>query len=147
MLLAVPQGPADLRLVRLGPPTVELREIQAAVDKHFHPTRSTGFPGPPWRVHPHINATHEVLGQEQVVVRDEDHPSAHLGATNELDPRPDQLLPEAIGRMRLSRDDELDRARRVRSSSEFGATARPRRSSSTARRPPRTPMTGCARRW
>src|SRR3989441_5714993 len=28
MLLAVPQGPADIRLVRLGPPTVELREIQ-----------------------------------------------------------------------------------------------------------------------
>ena len=59
-----------------------------------------------------------MLGQEQVVVRDEDHPFAHLGATNELDPRPDQLLPEAIGRMRLSRDDELDRAVRVRQDPE-----------------------------
>ena len=43
---------------------------------------------------------------------------ANVRTANELDPRPDQLLPTMIGGMRLAGDDELDRLLHVRQDPE-----------------------------
>ena len=94
VLAPVPQRPADLGRVRFRPPPVELREVQAAVDQHLHAARAARLPGPPRRVDPEVHALHEVLGGEQVVVRQEDDAALDLGAPDELDP----LLGSAPGR-------------------------------------------------
>src|SRR5207245_1840950 len=54
-----------------------------------------------------VHALHQTLGQQEVVVWDEGHATARLGATDELDPLPDHLLAQPVGRMRLPGDDEL----------------------------------------
>ena len=109
MVLAVPERPPHLGRIGFGPPAVELREVQAAVDEHFHSAGSARLPRASRRVDPQVAALHEPLRQEQIVVGEEDHAPAHLGTTHELDPGLDHLLTGLIGGMRLPRHDELNR--------------------------------------
>ena len=88
VFLPIPQRPPHFRRVGFRPPAIQLRKINAAIDEHFHPARSTDLPGPAWRVDPYIYPLHQVLGQKHVVVTEEDHMRAHIGAPNKMDPFP-----------------------------------------------------------
>ena len=110
MLLAVAQRPADLGRVGLGPPAVQLREVEAAVDQHLHAARAAGLPGPPRRVDPDVHPLHQVLGQEHVVVAEEDDMRRDLGPPDEVGPSLDQGLPGLVGRVGLAGEDQLHRA-------------------------------------
>lgn len=48
--------PAHIRRVRLLPPAVERRQIEAAVHEDFHAARAGGFERAARRVHPHVHA-------------------------------------------------------------------------------------------
>ena len=113
MLLAIPQRPAHFRGVGFGPPAVQFREIDAAIDEHLHAAGSTRLPGPPWRVDPDIHPLHQVLGQKHVVVTEENRMRTDLGPANELYPFLDQGLSRLVRRMGLAREDELHRALRI----------------------------------
>ena len=63
MLLAVSQRPTHFGLIGFRPPAIQLREIDASIDEHFHAARPASLPGPAWRVDPDIHALHQVLGQ------------------------------------------------------------------------------------
>ena len=110
MVLAVAQRPADVRSVGFRPPAVQFRQIETSIDEHLHAARPTGFPRPPGRVDPDINPLHQVLGQEHVVVAEEDDVGARLGPPDEADPLLNQGLPGLVRRMGLAGDDDLHRA-------------------------------------
>ena len=52
VLAPIAQCPAHFRRVGLGPPTIELREIDGAVDQSLHSARAASFPRTPRRVEP-----------------------------------------------------------------------------------------------
>ncbi len=107
-ILAV-ERPARVRPVGLGPPAVQLRQIDASIDKHLHAACSTSLPGPPWRIDPDIYPLHQVLGQMHIVVAEEYHMGARLGPPNEMGPFLNQGLPRPVRRMSLTGKDELHR--------------------------------------
>ena len=76
MFLTVPQCPSHFRRVGFRPPAVQFREIDAAIDEHFHAARSARLPGSPWRVDPDVHALHQVLRQQHVVVAQKDRRGA-----------------------------------------------------------------------
>ena len=110
MVQSVAERPSHLRRVGLRPPAVEFRQVDAAVDEHFHPARSAGLPRPPRRVDPDIHSLHQVLGQQHVVVAQENDMGADILLTNEQDPFLDQRLTRQIGRVRFAGHDELHRS-------------------------------------
>ena len=107
MFLAVSQCPPHFRRVGFRPPAIQLREIDAPIDEHFHAARSASLPGPAWRIDPHIHALHQVLSQKHVVITQEDDMGACLWPANELHPLLNQGLPRIVLRMGLASDDEL----------------------------------------
>ena len=113
MFLAIPQCPPHFRRVGFRPPAVQLREIDAAIDEHLHAARSARLPGSPWRVDPDIHPLHQVLGQQHVVVAQEDDVGADFRPADELYPFMDQGLSRPVLRMGLAGDDELHRALRI----------------------------------
>ena len=113
MFLAVSQCPAHFRLVGFRPPAIQLREIDAPIDQHFHAARPASLPGPAWRVDPHIHALHQVLSQKHVVITQEDHMGARLWPANELHPLLNQSLSRIVLGMGLASDDELHWAVRI----------------------------------
>ena len=113
MLLAVPQRPPHFGRVGFRPPAVQFRKIDAAIDEHFHAAGSACLPGPPRRVQPDVHPLHQVLGQEHVVIAEEDRMRTDLGPANELDPLLDQGLSRRVGWMGLARNDELHRSLRI----------------------------------
>src|SRR5258707_14231835 len=92
MLPSIPNGPAHVRRIGLGPPAIELRQIQSAVDQHFHAAGSARLPRPPRRVDPHVHSRYQLLSHIHVVVAEKDNAGARLGAANELMPLPDHGL-------------------------------------------------------
>jgi len=110
MFLAVSQGPAHFRPPGFRPPTVQLRKIDAPVHEYLHAARSTSLPGPLWRVDPDIYSLHKKLGQEHVVVTEEEHMGPRLGPSYEMGPFSNQGLPGLVRRMGFARKDELHRA-------------------------------------
>ncbi len=107
MLATVAQRPAHLRRIRLRPPAIQLRQIDTAIDEYLHAARSAGLPWPARRIEPDVGALHQALGQQHVVVAQENHMPACFGITDELDPLADQRLPGLIRGMRLAGHDEL----------------------------------------
>jgi hypothetical protein len=87
VLFAVADGPAYFGGIRFGPPTVQLREIQASIDQNFHAARSAGFPRPPRCVDPHVDTVNQFLGQEHVVIAEKDDSAADFRPTDEFVPR------------------------------------------------------------
>ena len=106
-LLPVAERPADVGEVGLGPPAVQLGQIETAVDEHLHAAGAAGFPRALRSVDPHIHALHEVLGEEHVVVGEENHRRIRLMAADEVHPFLDQRLAGAVGGVRLAGEDEL----------------------------------------
>src|ERR1019366_9581390 len=98
MFLAVPQRPPCLRDVSLGPPAVQLREVDASIDENFHAARPASLPGPAWRIEPDIHALYQVLGQMHVIVTEEDHMGAGLWPPDEMHPFLYQGLSRLVGR-------------------------------------------------
>src|SRR5260221_6876979 len=92
MLLSISDGPSHVRRIGLGPPTVELRQIQSAVDQYLHTARAARLPRPPRRVDPHVHARHQLPRHIHVVVAEKDDTGARLAAANELMPLPDHGL-------------------------------------------------------
>src|SRR5579862_1754135 len=101
MFAPVTDSPTDLGRVCFRPPAIELREIQSAIDEHFHATGATRFPGASRRVHPQIDALNQLLGQQEIVVTQKDYTRPHFRAPGELDPLPDHLLTLQVLRMSL----------------------------------------------
>ena len=61
VLPAVANCSSHLRRIGFGPPSVQLRKIESAINQQFHPAGSARFPEAAWGVYPQINA-----GQAQV---------------------------------------------------------------------------------
>ena len=110
MLPAVSQRPSHLSAIRLGPPAVQFRKIDAPIDEHLHAARSTCFPGPPWRIYPDVHSLDKLLRQQHIVVAQEDDVGAGLRLADKLYPFMDQFLSRTVFRMGLTGDDELHRA-------------------------------------
>src|ERR1019366_2807677 len=81
--------------------------------QHLHAAGPAGFPGPPRRVDPDVDALHQMLAQEHVVVTEEDGMGTRLGPPDEMRPVPNQGLPALVRRMRLAGDDELHGTLRI----------------------------------
>ena len=113
MLLAISQRPPHFRRVGFRPPSIQDRQIDTAVDEHFHSAGSARLPWPPRRIEPDVHSPDQLLGQLHIVVAKEDHGSARTGAANEMGPLPNQGLARLIGRMGLACHDELHRALRI----------------------------------
>ena len=86
VFLAVAQRPADFGCVGFGPPAVEFRQIDAAVDQDLHTAGSTGLPRPTGRINPDIDASHQMLCQQHVIVAQENHMLSRDRLANELQP-------------------------------------------------------------
>ncbi len=102
MLLAVAYRPTQIGNIGFGPPAIQLRKIDTAVDQHLHAAGSTCLPRPSWRVDPDIDALHQMLGQVHVVVTEKDDMGAGLGPPNEVRPLLNQDLSRPVCRMRLA---------------------------------------------
>ena len=113
MFLAVSQGPPHFRRVGFCPPAIQLREIDAPIDQHFHAARPASLPGPAWRVDPHIHALHQVFSQKHVVITQEDHMGARLWPADELPPLLNQGLSRLVLRMRFASNNELHRTLQI----------------------------------
>ena len=107
---AIAQGPAHLRGIRLRPPAVQLREVEAAVHQDLHAARAAGLPGPSRVVDPDVDPLDQMRGEQHVVVAEEQHVAAGLRALAEAHPLLHQSLPGVVLGVRLAGDDELHRA-------------------------------------
>src|SRR6185295_16599653 len=98
--------PAVVAAIPFGPPAVQDRRVDAAADGAFLAAGAARLLGPPRRVQPHVAPLHEHARDLHVVVLDEDDLAAEL-ALGEQDELADEVLPRAVGGMRLAREDEL----------------------------------------
>src|SRR5271157_4478614 len=92
VFLAAADGPADLRRVGLVPPTVEDREVQAAVGEQFHAAGPAGLVGPAGRVEPYVAALDEIAGHGDVVILKENDMAPNFGIANKVNHLADQVL-------------------------------------------------------
>jgi hypothetical protein len=92
--------PADLGRIGLFPPSIARREIESAVDEHLHAARATRLPRPTRSVDPDIDALHQLLGQRNVVVFEENYALAKLRPLREIDPFADHLPALRVGEER-----------------------------------------------
>ena len=83
-------------VVGLGPPAVEHREIQPAVQHDLLAAGARRFERPPRIVQPDVDALHEVAADVDVVVLDEDELVAELPVAHHLR----DLLQDALARAR-----------------------------------------------
>ena len=89
MLAAVADRPAHVGLVRFVPPAVQLRQVEATVDQNLHAARATRLPRAQRRVDPHVDAADELLGQQHVVVAQEEDLRSDAELADELQPLSD----------------------------------------------------------
>ena len=108
------RGAADrepaVRRVRLGPPAVEDRAVEHAVQRRLHPRGARRLERPPRRVEPDVDALHEPSRERHLVVLEEDDAPGRRGLPREVHDELDQILPVLVRRVRLPRDEHLDRA-------------------------------------
>ena len=109
MLLAISQRPTYLRRKGFRPPSIQLRQIDATIDEHFHAARTASLPGTARGVDPDVHALHQLLGQAHVVVTKENHMGTDLWLADEVYPFMDQCLSRLVLRMGLAGDHELYR--------------------------------------
>ena len=105
--------PTQVPCIRLVPPAVALRQIEAAIDQDLYATRPACFPRPARGVDPDIDALHQLLGERDVIVLEEYDAPAELGLLSNLDPVADHSLSLNVSRMGLAGEDELNRPYRV----------------------------------
>src|SRR6266576_6671903 len=103
----------DGRGVRLGPPAVEDRAIDHAVERRLHPRRARRLERPPRRVEPDVDALHEPPREGHLVVLEEDDTTRRRGLSREVHDELDQVLPVLVRRVRLAGHEHLNRPLRV----------------------------------
>ena len=114
MFVAIAQRPSQFRRIGLGPPSVQFGEIQTTVDQYFHAAGPAGFPGSARGVDPQIYPLDKLLGDQHVVVRDEDQSTRQIRVLMEkLRPLLNHGLAGAILGMGLARNNELHGVVRV----------------------------------
>jgi hypothetical protein len=69
---AVADGESVRTIVPLGPPAVENGKIEAAIEDDLLPAGTRCLQRQPWIVQPNVDALHEMPGQIDVVILDED---------------------------------------------------------------------------
>ena len=106
-LRAVADGEAVLAVVGLGPPAVEDRQVQAAVEHGLLAARAGGFQRPARIVEPHVDALHQVPADVDVVVFDEHDAAGEPRVVPQVGDLLDELLARLVGRMGLAGEDEL----------------------------------------
>ena len=109
VLLAGADRPPVVAVVPFDPPAVEDRQVQPAVAANLHPAGAAGFERAARVVQPHVHALHQIPRDVHVVVFDEHDPLAELRLARLLDDALDQFLAAAVLRVRLAREDDLDR--------------------------------------
>ena len=119
-------------VVGLGPPAVEDREVEAAVEHHLLPAGARRLERAARIVEPDVDALHQVAADVDVVVLDE-HDARRRTAARDRAARSrcSSSLPGWSSRVRLAGEDELDRA--CASARSAAAAARGRGRSRSAR--------------
>ena len=84
VLLAIVRCPVDVRRIGFRPQPVQFRQIDAAIDQHFHTAGATGLPGRSRCVEPDIHALRQEFGQQHVVVTQNDCMGRQRGPVDEL---------------------------------------------------------------
>ena len=107
---AVADREAVLPVVGLGPPPVEHRQVQPAVEHHLLAAGAARLERAQRRVEPDVHALHEVPRHVDVVVLDEHQAAGEARVARHLDDLPDQPLAGVVRRVRLAREDDLHRA-------------------------------------
>ena len=105
--------PTVFAVGHLVPPPVEDRQVESAVERRLHPRRSARLHGTYRIVEPHVAACVDVSRHRDVVIGEEDDAVAQFGILGELHDLLDERLAAVVGRMRLTRDDELHRPFRI----------------------------------
>ena len=100
-------GTSEAVRVELGPPPVEDRQVERAVERRLHARGSARLERPQRVVEPHVAARVELLRHADVVVGQEDDATAHLGVLRKFDEQLDEALAAVVGGVRLAGDDEL----------------------------------------
>ena len=113
VLRAVADGEAVLAVVGLGPPTVEDRAVQPAVEHGLHAAGAGGFLGSARVVEPDVDALDQVPGDVDVVVFDEHDAAGEARIVAQVGDLLDELLAGLVGRVGLAGEDELHRSLRV----------------------------------
>ena len=113
VLPVVADGEAVLAVVGLGPPAVEDREVEAAVEHGFHAAGAGGFLRPARCVEPDVDALHQVAGDVDVVIFDEHDAAGEAAVVAEVFDLLDEVLAGLVGRMGLAGEDELHGALRI----------------------------------
>ena len=108
VLVAIADGPTHVWRKRFCPPAVELGEVQSAVHQHFHAAGAAGLPRSSRRIHPNVHAADQALGQEHIVVAQEDHARGRASPVNELAPLLDHRLAGSVLRVCFSGEDKLN---------------------------------------
>src|ERR1019366_5568830 len=113
MFLTISQRPPNFRSISFSPPAIQLRQINAPIDKYFHAACSTRLPWASWRINPDIHSLHQMLGQMHIIVAKEYRMLANLWLTDKTYPFLNQCLTCLILRMGLTGDYDLKRTLRV----------------------------------
>jgi hypothetical protein len=100
-----PIGP----IIRLSPPAVENRKVQAAVQRGLLPGSAAGLLRTTRVVQPHVNSLNELARHVHVVVFDKYDPRREAMIPGEPHNILDQLLAHAVLGVGLAAEDELDR--------------------------------------
>ena len=112
-LAAVADRPAVAAVAGLGPPAVEDRAVEAAVQRGFHPAGAGGLHRADGVVEPDVAAGGEHAADVHVVVLEHDHAAAEAGAVGVTIDALCKSLTLDVTRVRLAGEDELHRALRV----------------------------------
>ena len=97
-------------VVRLGPPAIENRKVQPAIQDHLLAARARCLQGPPWIVQPDVHALHEMAADVDVVVFDEDELVGELRIAHQFGNLLQHSLAGLIVRMSLAGKNKLHRA-------------------------------------
>src|SRR5215471_19250675 len=106
MRLAKADGEAVEAVVRLGPPAVEHRQIQAAVQHDLLPAGAAGLERTSRVVQPNVHTLHEVTADVDVVILDEQNLAGKLRIVHESGDLLQNLLARRVERVRLAGEDE-----------------------------------------
>src|SRR5450759_2854169 len=110
---AVADGESVEPVVGLGPPAVENRQIETAVQQYLLAAGAASFLRPARGIEPHVHTLDHVAGDVDVVVLDEDDARTQLGREARLHHGLKHLLPRTIGGMGLAGEHDLDRTFRI----------------------------------
>ena len=107
MLRAVTDREAIRAVVRFGPPAVEDRQVQAAIENYFLAARSRSFERPAWIVQPNVHTLHHVAGNIDVIVLDEHDLLRKPLIVPQVSHALDELLAGLVLRVCFAGEDEL----------------------------------------